>query len=71
MEKPADKKAGSVTVAPGEAKIKMVQRHPGFIEPDVDAAQAETDENRFAGPNPYPPGSARAQGWEHLKNSQK
>jgi hypothetical protein len=71
MDKPkeAAKAAGTVTV--GDAKIKMIQNPAGFIEPDMAAAQAETDENRFAGPNPYPPGTARAQAWEHLKNSQK
>jgi hypothetical protein len=61
----------AVPVAEGEPKVKMVQAHPGFIEPDVVAAQNATDEARFDGPNPYPKGTARYDAWEHLKNASK
>lgn len=67
IKKPAA--APSVTV--GDAKIKMIQNPAGFIEPDMEAAQVATDENRFAGPNPYPKGTARFDAWEHLKAASK
>jgi len=63
-----DKKAeaaGNLTV--GDAKVKMVKRHSEYQEPDVAANQLVTDENRFAGKNPYPPGTPQAQGWDYLK----
>jgi hypothetical protein len=69
MEKPAEKKAPSVDT--GAGKVKMVQRHPEFQESDTEANQAESDANRFTGSNPYPAGSARAQGWAYLKQMTK
>ena len=59
--------AGSITVAPGEPKIKMVKRHSEYQEPDVEANQAVSDENRFTGKNPYPAGTERHKNWEYLK----
>lgn len=63
--------ADKASAASASAKVKMIKNPAGFVEPDMVAAQTETDENRFAGPNPFPAGSARAAAWDHLKHSQK
>lgn len=69
MADKANVSAGTVTVA--DTKIKMRMNPAGFQEPDVEAAQAASDENRFSGPNPFPAGTARAAGWDYLKKMSK
>jgi hypothetical protein len=50
--------------------VKMVHRHKEYQEPDP-TADAFDGSGRFTGSNPYPAGTAKAQGWEILKKSEK
>ena len=48
-----------------EPEVKMVNRHPGYQEPDVRASQAAGPD--YSGENPETPGTARWMAWENFR----
>jgi hypothetical protein len=57
--------SGEIIVKRSEDPVPMIFATPEFQEPDM-LASKETS-NPWAGENPYPAGSARAQGWDYLQ----
>jgi hypothetical protein len=67
---PTDTAAVDAAFKAATKGIKMVKRHKEYQEPDP-TADAFDGSGRFTGSNPYPAGTAKAQGWEILKKSEK